>query len=188
MPIPTARGAKRILWVDDEVHLLKPHLLFLEARGYHVDPITNGDDALELLREHSYDLVLLDEQMSGRRGLEVLELIRRDDPHQRVVMVTKSQEDRTMTEAIGRRVDDYLVKPFELEEMLARIRAVQRRPNELAPDEIAVGDLVFDMAFGEATGRGRRLELQRREMRVLITLVRRRGRTVLRESLEERAE
>ncbi|HIC14673.1 MAG TPA: response regulator, partial [Gemmatimonadetes bacterium] len=66
MPIPTARGAKRILWVDDEVHLLKPHLLFLEARGYHVDPITNGDDALELLREHSYDLVLLDEQMSGR--------------------------------------------------------------------------------------------------------------------------
>ena len=81
--------------------------------------------------------------------------------------------------------DDYLVKPFELEEMLARIRAVQRRPNELAPDEIAVGDLVFDMAFGEATVRGRRLELQRREMRVLITLVRRRGRTVLRESLEE---
>ena len=124
MPIPTARGAKRILWVDDEVHLLKPHLLFLQARGYHVDPITNGDDALELLREHSYDLVLLDEQMSGRRGLEVLELIRRDDPHQRVVMVTKSQEDRTMTEAIGRRVDDYLVKPTSPRQVLSVITRI----------------------------------------------------------------
>ncbi len=106
-----SRTAKRILWVDDEIDLLRPHLLFLQQRGYHVDAIANGDDALALLEESPYDLVLLDEQMPGRRGLEVLEEIRRGDPHAHVVMVTKSEEDRTMTEAIGRRVDDYLVKP-----------------------------------------------------------------------------
>ncbi len=97
-------SGKRILWVDDEIDLLKPHLLFLQARGYHVDAITNGDDSLVLMRENAYDLVLLDEQMPGRSGLEVLEIMRREDPHVRVVMVTKSAEDRTMTEAIGRRV------------------------------------------------------------------------------------
>jgi CheY-like chemotaxis protein len=106
-----SRTAKRILWVDDEIELLRPHLLFLQQRGYHVDAIANGDDALALLAESPYDLVLLDEQMPGRKGLEVLEELRRGDPHARVVMITKSEENRTMTEAIGRRVDDYLVKP-----------------------------------------------------------------------------
>jgi CheY-like chemotaxis protein len=105
------RTAKRILWVDDEIDLLRPHLFFLQQRGYHVDAITNGDDALALLQEHSYDLLLLDEQMPGISGLEVLQALKKEDPHTRVVMVTKSAEDRTMTEAIGRRVDDYLVKP-----------------------------------------------------------------------------
>jgi len=120
----TLRGAKRILWVDDEVDLLRPHLLFLQARGYHVDAISNGDDALALLRENPYDLVLLDEHMPGRRGLEVLEILRRDDPHARVVMVTKSEEDRTMTEAIGRRVDDYLVKPTSPRQVLSVVTRI----------------------------------------------------------------
>lgn len=102
---------RRILWVDDEIELLRPHCLFLQQRGYHVDAISNGDDALALLSDHPYDLVLLDEQMPGRRGLEVLEELRREDPYARVVMITKSEEGQTMTEAIGRRVDDYLVKP-----------------------------------------------------------------------------
>jgi DNA-binding response OmpR family regulator len=115
---------KRILWVDDEIGLLKPHLLFLQARGYLVDAITNGDDALELVRENHYDLVLLDEQMPGRTGLEVLEVLRREDPHIRVVMITKSEEDRTMTEAIGRRVDDYLVKPTSPRQVLSMVTRI----------------------------------------------------------------
>jgi CheY-like chemotaxis protein len=118
------RPAKRILWVDDEIDLLRPHLLFLQQRGYHVDAIANGDDALALLREHRYDLVLLDEQMPGTRGLEVLEVLRRDDPNARVVMVTKSEEDRTMTEAIGRRVDDYLVKPTSPRQVLSVVTRI----------------------------------------------------------------
>jgi CheY-like chemotaxis protein len=110
---------RRILWIDDEVELFEPHLLFLRQRGYEVDTTTNGDDALELLRAQSYDLVLLDEQMPGRRGLEVLGELRREMPHARVVMVTKSEEDRTLVEAIGRRVDDYLVKPASPRQVLS---------------------------------------------------------------------
>jgi CheY-like chemotaxis protein len=110
---------KRILWVDDEVELLEPHLLFLRQRGYDVDTASNGDDALELIRRGPYDLVLLDEQMPGLRGLDVLRKVRRDDPHVRVVMVTKSEEDHTMQEAIGRRVDEYLVKPASPRQVLS---------------------------------------------------------------------
>ncbi|HUF51722.1 MAG TPA: bifunctional response regulator/alkaline phosphatase family protein [Longimicrobiales bacterium] len=110
---------KRILWIDDEVELFEPHLLFLRQRGYEVDTTTNGDDALDLVRAQSYDLVLLDEQMPGRRGLEVLGELRREGPHARVVMVTKSEEDRTMVEAIGRRVDEYLVKPASPRQVLS---------------------------------------------------------------------
>jgi CheY-like chemotaxis protein len=118
------RPPRRILWVDDEIDLLKPHLLFLEQRGYTVDAVPNGDDALELLRATPYDLVLLDEQMPGLRGLEVLEILRREDPHARVVMITKSEEDRTMTEAIGRRVDDYLVKPASPLQVLSAVTRI----------------------------------------------------------------
>jgi CheY-like chemotaxis protein len=110
---------KRILWIDDEVDSFEPHLLFLRQRGYHVDTTTNGDDALEIARDHNYDLVLLDEQMPGRRGLDVLGELRREVPHARVVMVTKSEEDRTLVEAIGRRVDEYLVKPASPRQVLS---------------------------------------------------------------------
>ena len=116
--------AKRILWVDDEIDLLRPHLLFLQQRGYHIDAITNGDDALALLREAPYDLVLLDQQMPGISGMEVLKILRRIDPHVRVVMVTKSEEDHTMTEAIGRRVDDYLVKPTSPRQVLSVVTRI----------------------------------------------------------------
>ncbi len=115
---------KRILWVDDEIGLLRPHLLFLQARGYHVDAITNGDDALDLVRDNVYDLILLDEQMPGRSGLEVLEILRREEPHLRVVMVTKSEEDHTMTEAIGRQVADYLVKPTSPRQVLSVVTRI----------------------------------------------------------------
>jgi DNA-binding response OmpR family regulator len=115
MPAPV----KRLLWVDDEIDLLRPHLLFLQGRGYHVDAVSNGDDALELLRLQPYDLILLDEQMPGRSGMEVLDELRKLDPRAPVVMITKSEEDRTMTEAIGRRVADYLVKPTSPRQVLS---------------------------------------------------------------------
>jgi len=122
------QSAKRILWIDDEVELFEPHLMFLRQRGYTVDTTTNGDDALELARGQSYDLVLLDEQMPGRRGLDVLGELRREEPHARVVMVTKSEEDRTLLEAIGRRVDDYLVKPASPRQVLSVVTRLLEGP------------------------------------------------------------
>ncbi|HUH13447.1 MAG TPA: bifunctional response regulator/alkaline phosphatase family protein [Longimicrobiales bacterium] len=141
------RSLKRILWVDDEVELFKPHLLFLQQRGYQVDTTTNGDDAMELVRRQPYDLVLLDEQMPGRRGLEVLEMLRREEPHARVVMVTKSEEDRTLTEAIGRRVDDYLVKPASPRQVLSVVTRLLEGP-QLRQQQAAQD---FARRFGELT-------------------------------------
>lgn len=120
--------AKRILWVDDEVELMEPHLLFLRRRGYHVDTTANGDDALELIRSRSYDLVLLDEQMPGRRGLDVLAALQHSGAHPRVVMVTKSEDDDTLLEAIGRRVDDYLVKPASPRQVLSIVTRLLEGP------------------------------------------------------------
>ena len=111
----------RVLWVDDEIDLLRPHLLFVQGKGYHVDAVANGDDALEMVRLHPYDLILLDEQMPGRSGMEVFDELRKLDSLVPVVMVTKSEEDHTMTEAIGRRVADYLVKPTSPRQVLSVI-------------------------------------------------------------------
>ena len=145
--VQPARSAKRILWVDDEVDLLRPHLLFLQARGYHVDAISNGDDALALLQKNPYDLVLLDEHMPGRRGLAVLEILRREDPYARVVMVTKSEEDKTMTEAIGRRVDDYLVKPTSPRQVLSVVTRILEGPS-IRQQQVAQD---FAARFGQLT-------------------------------------
>jgi DNA-binding response OmpR family regulator len=120
---------KRLLWVDDEIDLLRPHLLFVQGRGYHIDAVANGDDALEMVRLHPYDLILLDEQMPGRTGMEVFDEVRRIDPLVPVVMVTKSEEDRTMTEAIGRRVADYLVKPTSPRQVLSVVTRLLEGPS-----------------------------------------------------------
>lgn len=130
--------AKRILWVDDEVEGFEPHLLFLRQRGYEVDATTNGDDALALVRQRPYDLVLLDEQMPGLAGLDVLSALRWEEPDTCVVMVTKSEEDQTLLEAIGRRVDDYIVKPASPRQVLSVVtrllEGAQLRKEQAAKD------------------------------------------------------
>jgi CheY-like chemotaxis protein len=118
----------RILWVDDEVDLLRPHVMLLQEEGYRVDAIMNGHDALELLGSDSYDLVLLDEQMPGLRGIEVLSRLRDRSPRLPVVMVTKSEEDSTMHEAIGRRADDYIVKPTSPRQVLSVVTRLLEGP------------------------------------------------------------
>ncbi|MGH7540211.1 MAG: response regulator [Gemmatimonadota bacterium] len=118
----------RILWVDDEADLLRPHLMLLRQEGYQVDPVMNGQDALELLRSRTYDLVLLDEQMPGLRGIEVLERVRRGSPRLPVVMVTKSEADSTMHEAIGHRADDYIVKPTSPRQVLSVVTRLLEGP------------------------------------------------------------
>jgi CheY-like chemotaxis protein len=123
------RPAKgRILWVDDEVDLLLPHRLVLEQRGYVVDTLPNGDDALSQLRRRSYDLILLDQEMPGRAGTEMLGEIRAVDPHVSIVMVTKSEEEATLREAIARRVDDFIVKPTSPRQVASVVTRILEGP------------------------------------------------------------
>src|ERR1041384_6239203 len=110
---------KTILWVDDEVDGLTAHRRFLEQQGFAVEQAAHGDDALALLRRQPYSVVLLDEQMPGRRGLELLTEIRSIDPAMPVVMVTQSEAESTLREAIGIEVDDYLVKPVHPRQILS---------------------------------------------------------------------
>ncbi len=111
--------SKKILWVDDEVELLKSQIMFLEQKGYQVETATNGDDALEMLRNAPVDLILLDEQMPGKRGIETFIEIRKILPDVPVVMVTKSEEEHLMDMAIGQQVDDYIVKPVNPNQVLS---------------------------------------------------------------------
>jgi CheY-like chemotaxis protein len=105
---PTPR---KILWADDEIDLLKPHILMLEERGFLVTPVSNGDDAVACAAREKFDVVLLDESMPGRDGLATLEAIKEKDPALPIVLVTKNEAESLMDEAIGRRIDDYLLKP-----------------------------------------------------------------------------
>ena len=119
---------KHLLWVDDEAELLEPHRIFLTDRGYDVELVTNADDALDLVRSRTFDLALLDEQMPGKRGMEVFRELRELAPNLPVVMVTKSEEDATFREAIGANVRDYLVKPVNPRQVLAAVARLLEGP------------------------------------------------------------
>ncbi|MDE3128150.1 MAG: response regulator, partial [Gemmatimonadota bacterium] len=106
-----AHQAKSVLWVDDEAELLEPHRMFLRDKGFQVETASNADDAAEMVRRRTFDLVLLDEQMPGKRGLEAYRELREIDPNVAIVMVTKSEEDETLNEALGADMSGYLVKP-----------------------------------------------------------------------------
>src|SRR5262245_53506354 len=119
--------ARAILWVDDEIEMLKPHLLFLQETGYAVTPVANGDDAVSLVRDRRFDLVLLDENMPGKDGLQTLQEIRHVNPSLPIVMVTKNEAEEVMDQAIGRRADDYLLKPVNPTQILLAIRRILDR-------------------------------------------------------------
>lgn len=175
----------RILLVEDEVEFAKAMRGALERDRFVADWVTSISLAREASRSQVHELVLLDRTLPDGDGLSLIPQLRVDNPGVPIIVLSARGELSDRVAGLDDGADDYLVKPFDLAEMLARIRAVQRRPNELAPDEIVVGDLVFDMAFGEARVHGTQLVLQRREVAVLTALIRRRGRVVLRESLEE---
>ena len=112
----------KILWVDDEIDLLKPHVMFLTSKGYEVDTCNNGYDAVEMAGETAYDLVILDEMMPGMTGLETLPLIKAAHPSLPVIMVTKSEEENIMDKAIGSKIADYIIKPVNPNQVLLSIK------------------------------------------------------------------
>ena len=121
-------GTKTILWVDDEAELLESHRLFLREKGFEVEMAHNAADALELLRRRAFDLVLLDEQMPGMRGVALVREARELVPSLPVVMVTKSEEDQTLRDALGADVTEYLVKPVNPRQVLSVVTRILEGP------------------------------------------------------------
>ena len=112
----------KILWADDEIDLLKPHILFLEEKGYEVTPVISGQDAIDSCREQTFDIIFLDENMPGLTGLETLSAIKEIAPTVPVVMVTKSEEESIMNQAIGNKIADYLIKPVNPNQLFLSIK------------------------------------------------------------------
>lgn len=112
----------KILWVDDEIDLLKPYTLYLKNKGYEVDTATNGQDAIELCEKEIYDIVFLDENMPGLSGLETLSKIKEIRPNIPIVMITKSEEENIMDMAIGNKIADYLIKPVNPSQILMTLK------------------------------------------------------------------
>ena len=113
-----------ILWADDEIDLLKPHILFLQQRGYDITPVNNGAEAVELSDSKHFDVVFLDEHMPGMSGLEALTQIKNNKPNLPVVMITKNEEERIMEEAIGAKIEDYLIKPINPSQILLSVKKI----------------------------------------------------------------
>jgi CheY-like chemotaxis protein len=112
----------KILWVDDEVELLKPHIMFLEKKGYTIDTCVSGTEALDKIEEVRYDLIFMDENMPGLTGLETLHEIKEKQASLPVIMITKSEEEYIMEEAIGSKIADYLIKPVNPHQILLSVK------------------------------------------------------------------
>ena len=142
-----------ILWADDEIDLLKPHILFLNQKGYDVTPVNNGSDAVEFCDQNNYDVVFLDENMPGMSGLEALSHIKSSHPNLPVVMITKSEEEHIMEEAIGSKISDYLIKPLNPNQILMSVKKIldnKRLVSEHTNLSYQQDFRNIMMAFGEA--------------------------------------
>lgn len=111
-----------VLWVDDEIDMLKPHIIFLNQKGYDVHTANNGGDALDILKTRSFDVVFLDENMPGLSGIETLAILKENYPSLPVIMITKSEEERIMEDAIGSNISDYLIKPVNPNQILLALK------------------------------------------------------------------
>ena len=111
-----------ILWIDDEIDLLKPHIIFLNNKGFNVDFSNNGVEGIEMLSLKSYSAVLLDENMNGLNGLEVLDVLNNLNLNIPVIMITKSEEENIMDDAIGNNISDYLIKPVNPHQILLSLK------------------------------------------------------------------
>jgi CheY-like chemotaxis protein len=116
-----------ILWVDDQIDQLRSHIIFLEKKGFNIEPVTNGEDAVIMIKDRSFDIVFLDEQMPGMDGIETLEQIKNMNPTLPVVMITKSEEESIMEDAIGGKISDYLIKPVNPNQILLTTKRILER-------------------------------------------------------------
>ena len=174
----------RILLVEDEIEMAAALRGALARRGFVVDRVRTLEEARIALKEAGVRTVLLDRRLPDGDGLSLLPLLRSMTDPPFVIMLTALGQTMERVEGLDAGADDYLVKPFELDELLARLRAVARRRAGAAVEPLTLGALSFDTVHREALVDGQPLQLPRREIALLDVLLRRAGRVVLRETIE----
>jgi DNA-binding response OmpR family regulator len=177
----------RVLVAEDDEGLREVLVLGLSDAGYHVDAVDRGDDAIDYLRWHEYDVAIIDWRMPGAEGIDVVAWARKHDRPTALLMLTARDTPADRIRGLDTGADDYLVKPFDFGELLARVRALQRRPRGVDAPVLRAGNLELDPVSRVVVVAGRELFLTGTEYRILEVLLRRSPAVVDRRAIAEHA-
>ena len=175
----------KILLAEDEVDLNNVVTRYLKKNGYSVDSVLDGEEALDYLEYSEYDLVILDIMMPKVDGFEVIKKLRNKGNHTSVLMLTARDSAEDKVKGLDLGADDYIVKPFDFNELLARIRAVVRRKYGNSSNKLVIGDLILDTSEKSVTRAGKQIELTGKEYEVLEYLMQSKNRILSREQIKE---
>lgn len=175
----------KILLAEDEVDLNNVVTRYLKKNGYSVDSVLDGEEALDYLEYGEYDLVILDIMMPKVDGFEVIKKLRNKGNHTSILMLTARDSADDKVKGLDLGADDYIVKPFDFNELLARIRAVVRRKYGNSSNKLVIGDLILDTSKKSVTRAGKQIELTGKEYEVLEYLMQSKNRILSREQIKE---
>ena len=175
----------KILLVEDEIDLNNVVTKYLKKNGYSIDSVFNGEEALDYLRYGEYDLVILDIMMPKVDGFEVIKKLRDKGNHTSVLMLTARDSADDKVKGLDLGADDYIVKPFDFNELMARIRAVVRRKYGNSSNRFVIGDLILDTSEKSVTRAGKQIELTGKEYEVLEYLMQSKNRILSRDQIKE---
>ena len=175
----------KILLAEDEVDLNNVVTRYLKKNGYSVDSVLDGEEALDYLEYSEYDLVILDIMMPKVDGVEVIKKLRDKGNHTSVLMLTARDSADDKVKGLDLGADDYIVKPFDFNELLARIRAVVRRKYGNSSNRLVIGDLILDTSEKSVTRAGKQIELTGKEYEVLEYLMQSKNRILSRDQIKE---
>ena len=175
----------KILLAEDEVDLNNVVTRYLKKNGYSVDSVLDGEEALDYLEYSEYDLVILDIMMPKVDGFEVIKKLRDKGNHTSVLMLTARDSADDKVKGLDLGADDYIVKPFDFNELMARIRAVVRRKYGNSSNKLVIGDLILDTSEKSVTRAGKQIELTGKEYEVLEYLMQSKNRIVSRDQIKE---
>ena len=175
----------KILLAEDEVDLNNVVTRYLKKNGYSVDSVLDGEEALDYLEYSEYDLVILDIMMPKVDGFEVIKKLRDKGNHTSVLMLTARDNADDKVKGLDLGADDYIVKPFDFNELMARIRAVVRRKHGNSSNKLVIGDLILDTSEKSVTRAGKQIELTGKEYEVLEYLMQSKNRILSRDQIKE---
>ena len=175
----------KILLVEDEIDLNNVVTKYLKKNGYSIDSIFDGEEALDYLRYGEYDLVILDIMMPKVNGFEVIKELRNNGDNTAILMLTARDSTDDKVKGLDLGADDYIVKPFDFNELLARIRAVVRRKYGNSSNRLVIGDLILDTSEKSVTRAGKQIELTGKEYEVLEYLMQSKNRILSRDQIKE---